>query len=63
VDDRFHQKRFSYACFLCGFGKNHPPSGNSGQIAAQCLSSPGPSIFAGTDEIQHNIIAKGTLGL
>jgi len=34
-----------------------------GAIPMQVLSSCGPMIFAGTDEIQHNIIAERILGL
>jgi alkylation response protein AidB-like acyl-CoA dehydrogenase len=34
-----------------------------GAIPLQVLSSCGPMIFAGTDEIQHNIIAERILGL
>ena len=35
----------------------------NGAIPMQVLSSCGPMIFAGTDEIQHNIIGERILGL
>ena len=35
----------------------------NGAITAQFLSSPAPSIYGGSDEIQHNIIGERVLGL
>jgi alkylation response protein AidB-like acyl-CoA dehydrogenase len=32
-------------------------------VTGQALYSPGPSIYGGTDEIQHNIIGERVLGL
>ncbi len=36
---------------------------NGGAVTMQFLSSPAPSIYGGSDEVQHNIIGERVLGL